>query len=164
MSDRLHAIQIRGWIAIIFAFVALALPMVLNALGLANYEPERSESDPYRPADQSLGERICLVSEWMTPACVLAWAVAQFRVRNSSLFAEQTGRIVPLAFGMAGMALLITNWVRWAARPYSGEHFGFFQGWQFGLGWFLLWYSFIFVSFSGKRKNDSALPQRKHTF
>ncbi len=144
MGDGAHTIEIRGRAALVFCFVTLALPMVLNSLGLADYDSERSADDPYRPADRSLAERFCFISEWMAPACLLAWATAQFRLRNSILFEEKSSRFLPLALGSAGLALLTVNWLRWASRPYSREYFGALQGWQFGLGWLLLWWSYVF--------------------
>src|SRR5947208_2973730 len=140
MGNRSHTIAIRGWVALVFCFAALALPMVLRSLGLADYDSELSADDPGRPADRSLAERICVISEWMAPACLLAWAAAQLRVRNSVLFEEKGSRLMPLALGSTGLALLTVNWLRWAARPHSGEHFGALQGWEFGLGWLLLWW------------------------
>jgi len=144
MGNRSHTIEVRGRVAVVFCFVAVAFPMVLNSLGVADYDSERLADDPYRPADRSLAERICLISEWMAPACLLAWAAAQFRVRNSVLFEEKGSRFLSLVFGAAGLALLTVNWLRWAARPRSGEHFGALQGWQFGVGWLLLWWSYVF--------------------
>ena len=68
MGNRSHTIEVRGRVAVVFCFVAVAFPMVLNSLGVADYDSERSADDPYRPADRSLAERICVISEWMAPA------------------------------------------------------------------------------------------------
>ena len=129
----------------VFAFLALLLPMVLSALGAARYDSERSADDPYRPADLGRAERVCLVSEWMVPACFLAWGAAQFRVRYPVLFDREKprGRIVPLVLGFAGLALFAERWIRWG--PHTGLHFAALQGWEFGLGWFLLWWCFVFL-------------------
>lgn len=145
MSSRTNRIARRGWVALGFAFAALLLPMLLNALGFAHYESTRGGSDPSRPADLGLAERICLVSEWMVPGGVFAWAAALFRLRYPVLFDRESrgGRILPVVLGVAGLALLIERWIRWG--PHTGLHFTAFQGWEFGVGWLLLWWCFVFV-------------------
>jgi hypothetical protein len=157
MSSRSRSIVIRGWIVIAAAFVALALPIALNALGFANYDSERDGSDPYRPADRGLGERICLVLETMIPACLLIGPAALLRARHAGPFEgeEKGGRVVPLTSGACGLALFVWQWVR--CGPYTGEHFAMFQGWQFAVAWLLVWWCFAFVHFGAPRTGSAIL-------
>ncbi len=155
--SRSSSIARRGWIAFAALFVAVLLPVTLTALGFANYDAERDQSDPYRPADRGLGDRICLVTESMIPACIVVGAAAQFRARNAAAFAgqeERGGRLMPLTCGICGVALFVTQWVRWG--PYTGDHFRPFQGWQFTVAWLLMWWCFVFVRF-GSRWNQKQL-------
>ena len=147
MSNRSHSIAVRGRVVIAAGFLAIALPIALNALSIASYESNRDGSDPSRPADRGLWERVCLVTEAMIPACLLVGPAALWRARRAGLFEgeEKGGRVVPLTCGACGLALFVWQWVRW--RPYTGEHFGMFQGWQFAVAWLLVWWSFAFVHF-----------------
>ena len=143
MNSRTRKIEVRGWIAIGFAFFALFIPMALTYLGFTDYD--RDNGDPLSPSDHGTLERICLVSEWMLPACIMVWSASQIRVQNPVLFEDETQRclIVPLTMGAAGVFLFAGRWLQWG--PYTGEHFAFFEGWQFGLAWFLLWWCLVFV-------------------
>ena len=158
MNARSRSIEVRGWVAVGFAFAAVLLPMLLNALGFANYESERDGSDPSRPADQGLGERICLVSDWMGFACLLVWAATQLRVRNALIFESerQSGRLVPLTMGVAGLFRLVTGWLH--SGPYTGEHYSLLEGWRFGLGWFLIWWCLVFVR-TRDGDSDTSFPR-----
>ena len=155
MNNRTRSIAGRGRLVFVFIFLALLFPILLNGLGVANYDSERSGDDPSRPADLGLAERICLVSEWMSLGCFLVWVAAQFRVRYNTLFEDrqQGVRVLPLIFGPVGLALLLTKWARWGS--YTGGHFAISQGWQFGVGWFLLWWSLVFFGW------DPATAQKK---
>jgi hypothetical protein len=144
MNSRTDTIEFRGWVTLGFCFAALALPRVLTSVGIADFDSERSEADPYRPADRSFGNRICLVAEWMWPACLLTWACAQFRVRQAVMFSKNMGYWTPLVVGVAGLVIQVVGWLQWNARSFSGHYFGAFDGWLFGLGWFLLSWSFVF--------------------
>lgn len=119
---------------------------MLDWLGIADYQSQRSGDDPYRPADRSLAERVCLAIEWMAPAGFLVWVCAQFRVNQPLVFSTgNTRRRLPLGgIAILGLAVLIGTALQWASYPYSGENFDTFDGWQFAIGWLLLWWWYVF--------------------
>jgi hypothetical protein len=155
MSARSDSIAMRGWVALGFAFTAMLAPMLLDGAGIAVFDPNRSADDPGRPADVGLAERICLVIDWMAPACLLAFLAAQFRVRYAVLFAEGAnhGLVFPLVIGCSGLGIIALVWLHWGA--YTGQHYAFLQGWQFGLGWALFWWGIVFMHLAKLQPNES---------
>jgi hypothetical protein len=117
--------------------------MLLNLVGLVNYDSELPVDDPNRPADRSAAERICLASEWMAPACFAAWAVGRFRLQYRRLFDSLGRRRAPLGLCLLGVGILTNAWLRWQALPYSGQPFSPFHVWDLGLGWLLVWTGFV---------------------
>src|SRR6266704_6443491 len=124
MSRNSYSIAVRGWIAIVAAFVSIALSMALDA--------REGFSEPYRPPDRTLAARISLVSSWMLPVGLLLGPAALVRAKNGAMFEgrKKGGRLLPLCCGICGLALFVTQWVRWG--PYTGEDFTMSQGWPFG--------------------------------
>lgn len=160
MNQSSRNMALRGWVVIGAAFGAAALPIALNALGLAHYDSNRDGSDPFRPANRGLAERICLVVEAMIPACLLLGPAALLRARRAARF-EGTGnwgRVLPATCGACGLALFIGQWTRWG--PCTGEHYVMAQAWQFAVAWLLLWSGFVFVRFSAGDE-DGELAERK---
>lgn len=146
MTDRMNVVRYRARVVLVACFASLTLPMMLNWFGIANYESQRSADDPYRPADRSVAERVCLVVEWMAPASFLVWVCAQFRIRKSLVFLRgKTGsRLLFAGIALLGVAFLVGTGLQWMSRPYSGEHFGAFDGWGFAAGWLLLCWWYVF--------------------
>jgi hypothetical protein len=142
MSDRTEGIELRGKVALAFAVLSIAVPLLLNMAGVTNYN---SEVGPR--VDKGIWERVCLVSESMLPGCFIAWAAAAFRVKNASLFAENhnTGRIFPVVCGVAGAVWLGSAFMNWG--PFTGAEFGTFADWRFVLGWIPVWWCLVFVRF-----------------
>jgi len=139
MSDRLHIITVRGRIALAFCFLAIVVVTMLDGMGVAHYRLEMENFD------RSIGDRVCLVLTWMLLACLFVWAAAEFRVRQSVLFQEAGGgRVLPLAVGIAGLLVLFRASARLIRIPLSGEAFGPIDGWQFGAGWILVWWGWVF--------------------
>lgn len=162
MSNHTYSVSLRGKIVVGAGLAVIALIMGANALGLANYEFSRDGSDPNRPADRGLAERICLVASAMIPACLVIGPAALLRGRrNSPMEVEAGGRVLPLLCWNAGLALLIVRWVRWG--PYTGQHYDFFDGWEFSLAWLLIWWGFAFVRL-GKTPGSVPLAQRSPVF
>lgn len=162
MSNHPRSVGLRGKIVVGAGFAVIAFIIGANALGLANYEFSRDGSDPNRPADRGLAERVCLVVSAMIPACLVVGPSALLRGRRNSLTeVEGGGRVLPLLCWNAGVALMIVLWVRWG--PYTGQHYEFFEGWEFSLAWLLIWWGFAFVRL--ERKPGSArIVQRSPVF
>ncbi|MBE0544703.1 MAG: hypothetical protein IH623_25470 [Verrucomicrobia bacterium] len=142
MNQRSDQFEIRGWITLSCCFAAFMLQMILNALGRADFNS--TLSDPYAPADVSIANRVCLVSEWMAVACLLVWVSSQFRAKHAVLFSSKGSIWMPLIAGTSGLFILVMHWIWWTAQPFSAGRFGAFEGWLFGLGWFLLFWAFVF--------------------
>jgi hypothetical protein len=152
MSSNTRNIAVRGWIAIAATFAAVAVSMALDRM--------EGFREPYRPPDRTLAARISLVSSWMLPVGLILGPAALFRARNGAFFegGGKGGRILPLSCGVCGLALFVTQWVRWG--PYTGEDFAMSQGWQFGVAWFLVWWCLLFVRI-GAEGGDSGFVDSK---
>mgnify|MGYP001590874873 CR=1 FL=1 len=152
MDSRSRSIERRAWIVVGATFVALLLPIPFNALGFADYRPEQTIT--CRAADRGLGNRICLISEAMIPACFIVFAVAQFRVRCGALFEgeDNGGRIMPAFCGVCGLALFVNQWAHWG--PYTGEPFATLLEWPFVVAWLLLWWCFVFVQIGPRHRGQ----------
>lgn len=142
-ARRTRTIEVRGRVALAICLLAAAIPMLLNAFGVTQYESERPFGDPYRPTDRSLADRICLASEWMVPASLLVWVGSWFRVRYPNSFTQAGGRFWQFAIGGCGLLLSLAYCVYWSLQPYTGEHFGLVQGWPLGAGGLLLVWSYV---------------------
>src|SRR5437870_13652508 len=94
-SSGIRILESRARIVLVGVFAALSLPIVLDLCGIADYDSQRSADDPVRPADRSAAERVCIVSEWMSPACMLVWVAVRFRTQYSPLFRQKVFRIAP---------------------------------------------------------------------
>jgi len=146
MSNDSRTIAKRGWMAIGAAFAALVLSMMLDAM--------EGFSEPYRPPDRTLLARISLVFSWMLPVGLILGPAALVRASHGALFEddEKRGRVLPLSCGIGGLGLFVFQWLRWG--PYTGEDFAMFQGWQFGVAWFLMWGCFVFVRIGNLTRNS----------
>ena len=139
MSARLQVISFRGRVALVFCFLVIILQFVLNRIGLAHYYYEMGPNH-----DRSIGDRVCLVFDWMLLACLFVWASSEFRIRQAVLFPEGGGSALPLLTGCVGLLLLIGATAHLVRIPLSGVAFGFMDGWVFGIGWLLLWWGLVF--------------------
>ncbi len=141
MSLRKRSIVIRGWIATVAAFAIFAVAIIMrNLKGFSWLE---------LPPDRSLSDRICVVLFAIIPVALFLgpFAIASGDEKSPiSVLVDdrkQGGHLLPLCCGIGGLALFVITWMRWG--PYTGEQFTWAQGWRFHLGWFLMWWCFIYV-------------------
>src|SRR5262245_21113188 len=109
MDGHLHSITMRGRIVLGVCFAAAAVPFLLSVLGVVDYDWMRSSDDPLRPADLSFTYRVCLVVEWLVPACLVSWAAAEFRVRYSAFFESRGYGSLAIGAGVVGATLLVLS-------------------------------------------------------
>lgn len=135
---RVDKIKFRGRVALAFCFLAVIVQMILNGMGVAHYY----DSEPN--FDREIGDRICRILDWTLLASMFVWGASAVRVEQAVLFDEDAGQLLPLVSGIAGLLMLFVATTRLVRIPISGEEFGFFMGWQFGVGWALVCWCFVF--------------------
>src|SRR3974390_3170957 len=69
-EPRILGERARAWITLVFAFIGLTAPMVLNSLGLTHYDSQTPAADPASNRDTSFIERLCVISDYMALACL----------------------------------------------------------------------------------------------
>jgi hypothetical protein len=141
MHGRLNVIGGRARLVFGGCLASLILPWILHDLGIAEYDPVPGMEN--RP-DRSVIERACLAWEWMWAGTFFVWACAKFRVRYATLFSATSRTLVARLAGLTGIAILMMSWFRWAERPFTGRQFSTIEGWEFGVGWLLFWWYYVF--------------------
>ena len=117
--------------------------MLLNELNLVNYMTQFGADDPGRPMDTTWGVRLCLASEWALFGYFPIWLLAQMRLKIAENEPIRGGWSVWLAWPIAAIVTVAVA-RRWLNRPFTGEHFVTFDGWDFGLAWAFLAAAFAF--------------------
>jgi hypothetical protein len=139
MNDHLRTITIRGRVVVGFAILAIVIQFVLEHLGVG---PNEFNGLPI--LDRTLGDRVFLITEWMALSCLLVWTASEFRVSQAVLFHEKGRSNLLIVVGVVGLVVLSAALFCCFQKPYSGEAVRISSGWQLGVGWFLVWWYWVF--------------------